>query len=85
MSKTISPEQCEKKFRAILVEQLGIDEGEITPDADLYDDLGADSLDGVEIVMCIEEEFGIAIDDDETEGLRRVNDLLAFFQKKVCK
>lgn len=85
MPKIVSPEQCESKLKQILIEQLGVDEGEITPDANLFDDLGADSLDSVEIVMAVEEEFGIEIDYAETENLYRVKDLLAFFQKKVCK
>ena len=54
------------KVKAIIVEQLGVDEEEVTADASFVDDLGADSLDTVELVMAFEEEFGIEIPDEES-------------------
>ena len=55
------------KVKSIIVEQLGVDEEEVTPDASFVDDLGADSLDTVELVMAFEEEFGIEIPDEDAE------------------
>ena len=57
------------KVKSIIVEQLGVDEEEVTPDASFVDDLGADSLDTVELVMAFEEEFGIEIPDEEAAEL----------------
>ena len=57
------------KVKSIIVEQLGVDEEEVTPDASFVDDLGADSLDTVELVMAFEEEFGIEIPDEDAELL----------------
>ena len=60
------------KVKSIIVEQLGVDEEEVTPDASFVDDLGADSLDTVELVMAFEKEFDIDIPDEEAEKLRTV-------------
>ncbi len=60
------------KIKDILVEQLNIDESEIVPEASFIDDLGADSLDIVELIMSMEEEFGIEIPEDEVESLSTV-------------
>jgi len=67
----------------ILTEQLGVDEARLTSDARFVEDLKADSLDVVEIVMALEEEFGIAIDDDVVDGFRRVADVLTHLEKQV--
>jgi acyl carrier protein len=56
------------KVRAIAIEELQLDEDEVTPESDLFDDLGADSLDHVELTMALEETFGIEIADEEIEG-----------------
>ena len=61
-----------EKIKAILTEQLNIDESEIVPEASFIDDLGADSLDIVELIMSMEEEFGIEIPEDEVESLSTV-------------
>jgi acyl carrier protein len=60
------------KVKSIIVEQLGVDEEEVTPDASFVDDLGADSLDTVELVMAFEEEFNIEIPDEDAEKITRV-------------
>ena len=62
------------KVKGIIVEQLGVDEEEVTPDASFVDDLGADSLDEVELLMVFEEEFGLEIPDEDAEKITRVKD-----------
>ena len=69
-----------EKIRDFLVEQLGIDEDAITMDASFEDDLGADSLDLVELVMALEEEYDVEIDDDEAERLKTVGDAVNFIK-----
>ena len=68
----------EERIREIIVEQLGVDEGQITPDASFIDDLGADSLDTVELVMAFEEEFDIEIPDEDAEKIRTVRDVIDY-------
>jgi acyl carrier protein len=67
----------------IIADQLGIDAAEVTPESNLIDDLGADSLDIVELVMAIEEEFSLEIPDEDAEGMRTVGDILAYLAGKV--
>jgi acyl carrier protein len=62
------------KVKKIIVEQLGVDESEVTPEASITDDLGADSLDQVELVMAFETEFNIDIPDEEAEKIKTVGD-----------
>jgi len=69
-----------EKVKSIIVEQLGVDEEEVTPDASFVDDLGADSLDTVELVMAFEEEFGIEIPDEDAEKISRVSEAVAYIQ-----
>jgi acyl carrier protein len=66
--------------KEIVAEQLGKDEGEITTNASFIDDLGADSLDIVELVMKMEEEFGIEIPDEEAEKIKTVNDVVEYIK-----
>jgi len=68
------------KVKSIIVEQLGVDEEEVTPDASFVDDLGADSLDTVELVMAFEEEFGCEIPDDAAEKIITVKDAVNFIE-----
>ena len=68
----------EERVKQIIVEQLGVDEGEVTPSASFVDDLGADSLDTVELVMAFEEEFSIEIPDDAAEKIQTVGDAISF-------
>jgi len=70
-----------EKVKSIIVEQLGVDEEEVTPDASFVDDLGADSLDTVELVMAFEEEFGCEIPDDAAEQIQTVGDAVKFLEK----
>ena len=67
-----------EKVKSIIVEQLGVDADEVTLDASFTDDLGADSLDIVELVMAFEEEFGVEIPDDAAEKITTVNDAIAY-------
>jgi acyl carrier protein len=64
----------EEKLKQIIVEQLGVDEAEVTPSASFVDDLGADSLDIVELVMAFEEAFEIEIPDEDAEKIKTVKD-----------
>ena len=68
----------EERVKQIIVEQLGVDEGEVTPNASFVDDLGADSLDTVELVMAFEEAFEIEIPDEQAEKIRTVKDAIDY-------
>jgi acyl carrier protein len=70
----------EQKIKSIIVEQLGIDEDEVTPQSSFLEDLGADSLDIVELVMAVEEEFKIEIPDEDVENLHTVQDLTNYIK-----
>jgi len=65
----------------IIVHQLGVEPEEVTPEANFVDDLGADSLDTIELVMAFEEEFGIEIPDEQAERLRTVGDVIKYLEK----
>ena len=73
------------KVKSIIVEQLGVDEEEVTPDASFIDDLGADSLDTVELVMAFEEEFGIEISDDDAGQITRVKEAIDYMEGHAKK
>jgi acyl carrier protein len=68
----------EERVKQIIVEQLGVDEAEVTPNASFVDDLGADSLDTVELVMAFEEAFDIEIPDEQAEKIRTVKDAIDY-------
>ena len=70
----------EERVKQIIVEQLGVDEAEVTPTASFVDDLGADSLDTVELVMAFEEEFGIEIPDEDAEKITRVKEATDYIE-----
>ena len=71
-----------EKVKQIIVEQLGVDEAEVTDTASFQDDLGADSLDIVELVMATEEAFGVEIPDEEAEKLTTVKSVIEYIEKK---
>ncbi|MBI4466420.1 MAG: acyl carrier protein [Acidobacteria bacterium] len=70
------------KVKQIIVEQLGVDEAEVTDTASFVDDLGADSLDTVELVMAFEEAFSIEIPDEDAEKITTVKDAVEYIEKK---
>jgi acyl carrier protein len=70
----------EKRVKEIIVEQLGVNENEVTPEAKFVDDLGADSLDLVELVMALEEEYNIEISDEDAEKILTVGDVIEYIQ-----
>ncbi len=72
-----------EKFKEIIVERLGVDPNEITDDASFVDDLGADSLDTVELVMAFEEEFDLEIPDEDAEQLTSVGKAREYLQKRL--
>ena len=71
------------KVKHIIVEQLGVDEEEVTIDASFVDDLGADSLDTVELVMAFEEEFGIEIPDEDAEKISTIGAAVQYLKDKL--
>lgn len=72
----------EEKVKEIIAKQLGVDLSEVTPDASFVDDLGADSLDTVELVMAFEEAFDVEIPDDDAEKIGRVGDAISYLKSK---
>ena len=73
------------KIRQIIAEQLGVKKEEVTDSAKFVDDLGADSLDTVELVMALEEEFGIEIPDEDAEKMTTVGDAVKYIEEKGTK
>jgi len=72
-----------EKIKGVVVEQLGVDEDDVAEDASFVDDLGADSLDIVELVMALEEEFGVSIPDEQAEKIKIVGDAVDFIVENV--
>ena len=70
----------EQKVKDIIVEQLGVDEDEVKPESSFVEDLGADSLDVVELVMALEEQFGLEIGDDDAAKLTTVSKVISYIQ-----
>ena len=71
------------KIAEIIVEQLGVKPEEVVPEASFVDDLGADSLDTVELVMALEEEFGVEIPDEDAEKIQTVGDAIRYIEEKA--
>ena len=71
-----------EKVKQIIVEQLGVDENQVEPNASFIDDLGADSLDTVELVMAFEENFDLDIPDDDAEKIKTVKDAIDYIEAK---
>jgi len=74
----------EEKVIDIIVDKLGVERSEVTPEAVFVEDLGADSLDLVELIMAMEEEFGMEIADEEAEKLRTVQDVINFVSARAA-
>lgn len=79
-----SKEELEKRVRQIIIDELGVDEQEVIPNALFVNDLGADSLDEVELIMRFEEEFTIEIPDEDAKKLKRVGDVFEYLWRRVC-
>ena len=73
--------EVEEKVKAIIVDKLGVDESEVTKEASFTNDLGADSLDTVELIMELEKEFDIQIPDDKAEAIATVGDVVTFISQ----
>jgi acyl carrier protein len=73
----------ERRAIEIIVEQLGVGEDEVVPEASFVDDLGADSLDLVELIIAMEEEFGLEISDEEAEKIQTVQDVINYINEHV--
>ena len=76
-------EEIHSKITKVIVEKLGVTEEQVKPEAAFIDDLGADSLDQVELVMALEDEFDIEIPDEEAEKLKKVSDVIAYVTSKA--
>ena len=74
----------EEKIKSIIAEQLGVKLEEVTPQASFIDDLGADSLDTVELIMALEEEFGVEIPDEDAEKMTTVGDAIKYIEEKTA-
>jgi acyl carrier protein len=77
-------EPTEARVREIIINELGVEPEKVTDDASFVEDLGADSLDTVELVMAFEEEFGIDIPDEDAEQMRTVGDAIAYLRKNAA-
>lgn len=78
----MSDKSIEERVKEIIVDQLGVSADQVTLEAKFVEDLGADSLDTVELVMALEEEFDVEVPDDEAEKLQSVNDVVVFITSK---
>ncbi len=76
-------EALSERVNSIVTDQLGVDKESLSPEANLLDDLGADSLDVVELVMALEEEFGIEVPDDDVENMRTIRDIVQYIEARA--
>jgi acyl carrier protein len=75
--------EISQKVKSIIVDKLGVEESEVTPEASFTNDLGADSLDTVELIMEFEKEFGISIPDDQAENISTVGQAISYLEENV--
>ena len=75
----------EERVKNLVITQLGVDAGKVNNDSSFIDDLGADSLDTVELVMAFEEEFDIEISDEDAQNIRKVSDVIDYLKDKVSE
>ena len=71
------------KLKELVVDQLGVEEDEVTMEATMQDDLGADSLDLVDLVMSVEEEFGVKVADEDLENIKTVGDIVNYIEERA--
>jgi acyl carrier protein len=76
-------QQVTEKVNSIIGERLGVENSSLVPEANLLDDLGADSLDVVELVMALEEEFNIEVPDEDVEGIRTIGDIVQYVGARI--
>ena len=81
----MATESIDDRVKKIIVDQLGVEEELVTPEASFVDDLGADSLDTVELVMALEEEFGVEIPDEDAEKITRVKEAVGYIEQNKKK
>lgn len=79
----VTKEQITEKVKSIIVEQLGVNADQVVPNAKFIEDLGADSLDTVELVMAFEEEFNVEVPDEDAEKLQSVGDVIDYILSKA--
>ncbi len=79
------PTDIEGRVKKIIIEQLGVNLEDVVPEADFVEGLGADSLDTVELVMALEDEFGFEIPDEEAERMRTVGDVIDYLHREISK
>ena len=79
-----TPEEQKKTITGIIVDKLGVSADKVTPEADIVTDLGADSLDQVEIVMAVEDAFNIEISDDDAEKIKTVKEIFEYVEKRLA-
>ena len=80
----LTRDEIRAKIKSIVTENLGVSEDQVTDDAQFSQDLGADSLDQVELVMSLEEEFGAEIRDEDADSLNTVGDAIAYIEKRLA-
>jgi len=84
-TQPMSEKTISEKVKDIIVEQLGVNPEQVTDTASFIEDLGADSLDTVELVMAFEEEFGVEVPDEDAEKLQTVGNVIEYIEKKTAK
>lgn len=79
----MAKEEIFDKLKGLVVDQLGVEEDEVTMEATMQDDLGADSLDLVDLVMSVEEEFGVKVADEDLENIKTVGDIVNYIEERA--